>query len=410
MFHKFYSDNKYLIITFKGYNESVIKGKNAMNFPDKSDVLIVGGGVIGLTLARELHKKGVRKITVVERGLCGMEASSAAAGMLAPHAETDKIDPFFQFCAESNRLYPGFAAELLDETGIDIELDQAGTLYLALTERDSEELRRRYEWQKSAGLKVEHLTAAETRQTEPFISPDVRESLFFADDGQVENRLLVQALLEYTRLNGIEIREGAEVSGLLTSGSRVLGVETRNEKLFAETTVVATGAWTSLIKLGPNAWPVKIKPIKGQMIAFHTAKRLFQKVIYSPRGYIVPRADGRILAGATVEDAGFDKQTTEAGIEYLRGTAGEISPSLGSFGISESWAGLRPFAADTLPVIGRIIGYENLLIATAHYRNGILLAPITARVLADEITGTGTSEYLELFGIGRFQAVGTAGS
>lgn len=374
-----------------------------MDLPGKSDVLIVGGGVIGLSLARELHKKGLRNITVVERGKCGMEASFAAAGMLAPHAETDRIDPFFQFCSESNELYPGFSAGLLEETGVDIELDRAGTLYLALTERDSEELGRRYEWQKSAGLNIEHLTAAETRQTEPFVSPDVRESLFFPDDGQVENRKLIDALMEYCRLHGIDIREGAKVSGLLTGGSRVLGVETLHEKLFAGTTVLATGAWTSLIKLGPNTVPVRIKPIKGQMIAFHTAKRLFQKVIYSPRGYIVPRADGRILAGATVEDAGFDTEMTEAGIELLRRTAGEISPSLGSLEISEKWAGLRPFAADALPVIGKMGGYENLMIATAHYRNGILLAPITAKVLADEIGGTGSSDYLEHFGAGRFR-------
>lgn len=375
-----------------------------MSFERKSDVLIIGGGVIGLSLARELHKKGVHRIAVIDRGTCGREASYAAAGMLAPHAETDRIDPFFRFCSESNKLYPGFAAELLEETGVDIELDRAGTLYLALTERDSEELRRRYEWQTTAGLNVERLTAPETRKAEPFVSPDVRESLFFPDDGQVENRKLIEALLEYARLNDIEIREGVEVSGVLADGSRVLGVETRDEKLFAETTVVATGAWTSLIKLGLNALPVNVKPIKGQMIAFHTAKKLFQKVIYSPRGYIVPRSDGRILAGATVEDAGFDKETTEAGIDYLRGTAGEISPSLGSLEISEKWAGLRPFAADGLPVIGRLAGYENLILATAHFRNGILLAPITAKIVADEIAGNGASEYTRDFGPGRLVA------
>jgi glycine oxidase len=226
--------------------------------------------------------------------------------------------------------------------------------------------------------------------------------LFFPDDGQVENRKLIKALMEYARLNAIEIREGVEVSGVLAEGNRVLGVETRDEKLFAGTTVVATGAWTSLIKLGPGTVPVKVKPVKGQMIAFHTAKRLFQKVIYGSRGYIVPRADGRLLVGATVEDAGFDKETTDAGIEFLRETAGDISPSLGSLEISERWAGLRPFAADALPVIGKIGGFEDLLVATAHYRNGILLAPVTARVLADEIAGTGSSEYLELFGAGRF--------
>jgi glycine oxidase len=333
-----------------------------------------------------------------------MEASYAAAGMLAPHAETVRIDPFFRFCSESNKLYPEFAAELLEETGIDIELDRAGTLYLALTERDSEELLRRYEWQRSAGLNVEHLSAEETRKTEPFVSPDVRESLFFPDDGQVENRKLVRALRRYAELNGIEIREGTEVTGLSQEGGRITGAESAGEKLFAGKVIIATGAWTSLIKLGPGTIPVKIKPVKGQMIAFHTAKRLFQKVVYSPRGYIVPRAGGRILAGATVEDAGFDKETTPAGTGYLREMAAEISPSLGGLDVVEKWAGLRPFAADGLPVIGRVAGFEDLLVGTAHYRNGILLAPLTARVLADEIAGNVRSEYLEVFGPERFEA------
>lgn len=381
-----------------------------MSFTDKSDVLIIGGGVIGLSLARELHKKGAGKITIVDRGVCGMEASHAAAGMLAPHAETMRIDPFFRFCSESNDLYPQFAAELLEETGVDIELDRAGTLYLALTESDSEELRRRYEWQRSAGLRVEHLTAVETRKAEPFISPDVRESLFFPEDAQVENRKLVEALREYAKLNGIDIREGMATLALLKDGSRIAGVETANGgRLFADTTVVATGAWTSLIKLAPGTIPLKVKPIKGQMVAFHTAKRLFQKVIYSPRGYIVPRANGRVLAGATVEDAGFDKETTDAGTGLLREMAAEISPSLANLEISEKWAGLRPFAGDGLPVIGKLGSYENLLVATAHYRNGILLAPITAKVLADEILGYGSSEYIEFFGAGRFNAAGTGG-
>lgn len=373
-----------------------------MNFGDKSDVLIIGGGVIGLSLARELHKKGAGKITIAERGVCGMEASDSAAGMLAPHAETMRIDDFFRFCSESNEMYPDFAAELLEETGVDIELDREGTLYLALTEDDSEEIRWRYEWQKGAGLNVEHLTAEETRKAEAFVSPDVRESLFFPDDRQVENRNLVKALKMYAGLNGIEIRENSEITTLLSAGTRINGAETHHGKLFADKTVLATGAWTSLIKLGPGTVPVKVKPVKGQMIAFRTAKRLFQKVIYSPRGYIVPRIDGRVLAGATVEDAGFDKQTTEAAIELLRATAAEISPSLGNLDISESWAGLRPFAGDGLPVIGGIAGYENLLVATAHYRNGILLAPVTAKVLADEIVGNGASEYLKVFRAGRF--------
>ena len=250
---------------------------------------------------------------------------------------------------------------------------------------------------------MEQLSAEETRKTEPFVSPDVRGSLFFPEDGQVENRKLIQALRLYAEMNGIEIRENIEVTGLLTDGSRVTGAETSGDRFKADQVVLATGAWTSLIKLGARSIPVKVKPIKGQIISFQTAKRLFQKVIYSPRGYIVPRADGRILAGATVEDAGFDKETTAGGIEFLRERSGEISPSLSGLSIYEQWAGLRPYASDGLPVIGRLGGIENLLVATAHFRNGILLAPLTGQIAADEITGITRSEYFDEFSPERFR-------
>jgi glycine oxidase len=368
-----------------------------------SDILIIGGGVIGLALARELHKKGVGRITILERGEIGKEASFAAAGMLAPQAEADKIDDFFRFCAESNASYPQFAAELFDETDVDIELDRSGTLYLAFTEDDAAEIGRRLTRQKSAGLEVEHLTARETRQAEAFVSPDVRESLFFPQDQQVENRKLLHALQKYCALNGIEMRENTEVKKLSIVNDRIAGAETANEMFSAEIVVLATGAWTSLIKTEGFSLP-QIKPVRGQMISFSAARRQFAKVIYSPRGYLVPRADGRILAGATVEDAGFDKSVTDAGVEFLRDHALEIAPSLVNLEIRESWANLRPFAADGLPVLGAVNRKENLFIATAHYRNGILLAPLTAKILAEKIAENKDSDYLNCFGLRRFQS------
>lgn len=369
-----------------------------------SDVLIIGGGVIGLAAARSLHKKGIKNIRILERGQIGGEASFAAAGMLAPHAETSRTDDFFHFCDESNRLYPQFARELLDETDIDIELDRKGTLYMAFSDDDAAEIRRRFEWQKSAGLEVEHLNARETRQTEPFVSPDVRESLFFPNDWQVENRRLLHALQKYAETNGIEIRENAEVTRLLIDRGKIAGAETAvGEKFSAGTVLIATGAWTSLIKAESLVLP-KVIPIRGQMISFHTAKRLFEKVIYSPRCYLVPRADGRILIGATVEEAGFDKSVTSGGVEYLREMAQEISPSLANLEIYEKWAGLRPFAADGLPLLGEFSECENLFIATAHYRNGILLAPLTGEILADKIARGLDSRFSAIFSPNRFRA------
>ncbi len=367
-----------------------------------AELLIIGSGVIGLAIARQLHKKGVGKITLLERGEIGRESSYAAAGILAPNAEADRIDEFFRFCHDSGGLYPDFARELLEETGIDIELERSGTLYAAFNDADVGEIRRRYEWQKRAGLAVEHLNAETIRKIEPFVSPDVREALFFPNDWQVENRKLLAALRKYADINRIEIIENTEVVRLSKENGKITGAETNNQKIAAETVIIATGAWTSLLKTNDFSMP-SVRPIRGQIIAFQTAKRLFQTVIYSPRGYLVPRLDGRILIGATVEDVGFKKTTTEAGTAFLRGIALEIAPSLVNLNVAEKWAGLRPFAADHLPILGAFPGIENLLIATAHYRNGILLAPKTAEIVADKIADDIESNYLKMFSPRRFQ-------
>lgn len=369
-----------------------------------SDVLIIGGGIIGLSLARELRKRAIGKITILERAEIGREASFAAAGMLAPNAETEKIDDFFHFCSESNQLYPRFSAELFDETGIDIELEQSGTFYLALQDGDVEEIRRRFAWQKSAGLNVEKLSSEEIRKAEPFVSPDVREGLFFPNDRQVENRKLLLALQKFAELNDVNIVTGAEVKNLFAENNKASGVETETQKFYAEKVVLTTGAWTSLIEIPGISLP-QIKPIRGQILSYKTVKRLFFHVIYSPRGYLVPRLDGKILAGATVEDAGFDKRTTETGINFITETSVEIAPNLANLEIHEKWAGLRPLAIDELPVLGSFPALENLFMATAHYRNGILLAPLTASIMADKIADNTESSYLEVFSPHRFQQI-----
>lgn len=372
-----------------------------------TDVLIIGGGVIGLSIAREMHKSGVGQITVADKGRAGREASWAAAGMLAPQAEADRIDDFYRFCSESRDLYPEFAEELKGETGVDIELDRSGTLYLALTDHDVGETFRRFEWQRTAGLDVERLNDAECRSFEPAVSDGIREGLFFPNDWQVENRKLLAALIEFARLNSVEIIENAAVKNLIADGRRIVGAESVDGKtISAGHVILATGAWTSLIKIGEVSLPVEVKPIRGQMICFKQSERRFRRVVYSPRGYIVPRADGRILAGATVEDAGFDTATTDEGIDALRKAALEIAPSLANLGIAEKWAGLRPFAADGLPVIGRLSQAENLYVATAHYRNGILLAPLTAKLVAEALVENRNSVFPSSFGPQRFRAAG----
>lgn len=375
-----------------------------------SDVLIIGGGVIGLSIARELRRAGVRRVTVVDRGEVGREASYAAAGMLAPNAEAEEIDEFYHLCVESNGMYPALADSLLEETGVDIELDCSGTLYAAFTEEDSAELHERLQRRRRAGIDVTLLSAGETREAEPFISTSVRESLLFPDDRQVENRKLLAALRRYAELNDIDVVEFAGAERVLTEGGRVVGALVNGEQIYADITVIATGAWTSFIQIGDVPAPVDVKPIRGQMLCFQSAERPLRRVIYSPRGYLVPRADGRILAGATVEDVGFDASVTEKGRQSIREAAIEMAPGLADIDVVESWAGLRPFAADGKPVIGAFPGVDKLFIATGHFRNGILLAPVTANILAEKIVNRRDSEYLRVFGPQRFAGAAIAGN
>ncbi len=369
----------------------------------RSDVLIIGGGVIGLSIAREMRLRGVGSVTLLEKGVCGEESSWAAAGMLGPQAEADEGGTFFDVCCESRSLYPEFAESLLAETGVDIELDQSGTLYIAFNEDDEQILSERFVWQKKAGLSVKRLTAEQTRRAEPFISPDVRMSLLFPDDWQVDNRKLLASLRNFADANDIVIHENTRVESLVNESGRVTGALTKTGTFLADQTVLATGAWSSLIKIGDDAPPFATTPVRGQIICLRTAKRLFEHVVYSRRGYLVPRSDGRILAGATSEKVGFTKGTTDEAASELRNMAFEIAPSMDNLPVADHWSGLRPSVPDGLPVIGTIDGIDNLFVATAHYRNGILLAPFTANLTADTLTDKSIEMRLAGFSPNRFQ-------
>lgn len=374
----------------------------------KSEFLIIGGGVIGLSIARALHKRGGRSITVVDKGIIGAEASWAAAGMLAPNAETHRADAFFRFCIESNALYSSFAEDLLDETGIDIDLDRRGTLCLAFNEPEEQAIREKFEWQRNAAIEVESLSAEDILKLEPDVSPSVRSGLFYPNDWQVENRKLVAALQRYAELNGVSLIENTAVAELSVEGERIIGAHTAKGEILAGTTIVTAGAWTSQLSSSKPKFAGQIRPIRGQMIGFQAPERLLNCVIYGPRGYIVPRADGRLLVGATVEDVGFHKEVTAEAIAELRAAASEIARVIGGLDIKEAWAGLRPCASDELPVIGRPGGIEGLMVATGHYRNGILLAPITANIVADEIASGIVSKYFGVFSPDRFVKADTA--
>jgi glycine oxidase len=363
--------------------------------------------VIGLAVARELRLRGAGQVALIERGRLGSEASHAAAGMLAPQAEADRADPFFELACASRDLYPAFADELREETGTDIELERTGTLYLAFTSSDEAELEHRYNWQRRAGLAVERLSAEEARRHEPCISSSLRGALRFPLDVQVENRRLIAALSNSVLKQGVRLLTETHVKSLLQERGRIRGVETSRGLVHAPVVVVATGAWTSFLGVSDKrVRPVSIEPVRGQMLCFESNPRLARHVIYSPRGYLVPRLDGRLLAGTTTEQAGFEKRVTGEGLNAITSHALEIAPAVGGLSLLDSWAGLRPRAEDGWPVIGECAELRGLFYATGHYRNGILLAPQTGVLLADEIMTGNISPLGNAFRPDRFQCVG----
>jgi glycine oxidase len=379
----------------------------ALKSVESADVVVIGGGVIGLAIARALRLRGVQRVMLIERARPGAEASHAAAGMLAPQAEAGCADAFFELACASRDLYPAFADELREETGTDIELEKTGTLYLAFTEKDEEEIEHRYHWQQRAGLTVEQLSADEARRLEPCISTGVRGALRFPLDVQVENRRLIAALSTSIDKHGVRLLTETHVKSLITERGTIKGVETSRGVVHAPVVVVAAGAWTSFLTSSGNALPlVSIEPVRGQMLCFETNPRLARHVIYSPRGYIVPRLDGRLLAGSTTEHAGFEKRVTAAGIHAITSHALEIAPAVGNLTLVDSWAGLRPRAEDEWPVIGACAEVGGLFYATGHYRNGILLAPLTGDVVAEQITTGHASPLINAFSPERFQCVG----
>lgn len=375
-----------------------------MKTPETTDVVIVGGGVIGLSVARALSSRGVKDVMLIERATLGAESSAAAAGMLAPQAEADCADAFFTLCCRSRDMYPKFAAELLEETAIDIELDTTGTLYLAFSERDEEEIGRRFDWQARAALDVVKLSAEDARRLEPSISETVRAGLRFSRDTQIENRLLLAALAKSNLQRKVAVRLNTAVRSVRTSRGKVEGIETARGFVSTRNVVIASGAWTSLIETGVSLTPL-VEPIRGQMICLQTQSNLFRHVIYSPRGYLVPRMDGRLLAGSTSEHVGFDKSVTAFGVYSLLGHALEMSPTISSLSLVDSWAGLRPRSLDGLPLLGPSPEIEGLVYATGHYRNGILLAPVTGELTAGVIADQSVSPLMEAFFANRFYPV-----
>jgi len=357
-------------------------------------VVIVGGGVVGCAVALRLSKAGAQ-CSVVERRDPGAEASSAAAGILGPQAEAEGPGPFLSLCLRSRLLYPRFVEEVEALSGLHVGFRPSGVLHVAFTEASRERLRARVQTQRAEGLSAELLGREAVLGLEPALNPAVLGAAHFPDDGSVDNRLLMRALSMAAARAGVHFRSG-HVRGLLEVNGRAAGVDVDGEHLPADAVVVAAGAWTGLVP-GSGLSPRQVRPARGQMVMLRSRVPRLQRVVFSDRGYLVPRADGHLLAGSTLEFQGFDKEVTAAGLQAILALLLELAPSLGELPVVESWAGLRPYTEDRLPVLGRG-PLPGSFLASGHFRNGILLAPVTAELLAQAVLGQPPSLPLEPFG------------
>jgi glycine oxidase len=349
------------------------------------DIIIVGGGIIGLSLAIELHKRGA-KVLVVDRGEPGREASSAAGGMLVDcPLETH---PALQALATASaRMYPEFAYELETESGIKVDLRDHGTIVFSpeglLHERRE--------------CTAENLPLSRLAALEPALAPS-NDAAFYLKERSVDPKGLSEAAIKAAKKRGIDFSSGDLVTAVNVSEGRASGVTTAKTVFLASKVVNCAGAWSG--QIGPHPFPTR--PVKGEMLCLAMQPRsLLKHVIRSPQAYLIPRSDGRLLVGATVEEAGFDKRIDVASIQRLHRAAVALVPELRNAKILEDWAGLRPGTPDALPILGTTAtpGYY---VATGHFRDGILLAPVTAKVMADVIGGVEPEYDLKRFSPARF--------
>jgi glycine oxidase len=363
-----------------------------------SDVIVIGGGVIGLFSAWRLAQAG-RTVTLFDKGQPGAESSSAALGVLLPQAGEDSPE-WLALAQASLRLFPALAEELHELTGLDIELRDEGILYAALDDDEWRDLRDEVQIQNAAGVSATLLSAAEARQLEPVLNqaPDLRGALHFMASSQVDNVHLCSALALACIKTGVTIRAGCEVTQLAREGERVMGVWANGEKYAASQIVIANGSWAQTLTGLP------VRPAKGQALAL-AAPFVLKYILDGAGVYIVPRRDGRLIVGATVEDAGFDKRSTAEDARYLLTQAIRFLPALKEATVLSHWAGLRPRSVDDLPVLGRLPNHNNVTVATGHFRNGILLAPVTAQLVTEWVSGQTPSVDVRPFAPDRFQTL-----
>jgi glycine oxidase len=347
------------------------------------DVVVVGGGVIGLGCAWRLARRGAR-VAVVERGEPGCGATRVAAGMLAPVGELTFGEPeLLELTLAAARAYPGFVAELEAASGMETGYEQLGALHVALDRDEAAQLRRVHDLQCSLALEAEWLPPRRCRQVEPGLTPSFHGGVFAVGEAAVDPRTLTRALLAACEVEGVEVHTGTEVVDGIFEGERLVGVQTDAE-IGAENVVLANGAWSGATPWLPAHARPPVRPVKGQVLELRRrdGEPPARHILASERVYLVPRGDGRLIVGATVEELGYDTAVTAGGVHELLREAYRLLPDVAEMELVDATAGLRPGTPDNLPIVGPG-AIDGLVLATGHFRNGILLAPLAAQAVAD---------------------------
>jgi glycine oxidase len=351
------------------------------NVARASDIIVIGAGVIGCAVAAELARRGAT-VSVLDAREPGAGATQAAGGMLAPYTEAGEGGPLLELGARSLAMFDDFVGTLESETGIDVGYDRSGTLHVARAEESVAELAATHRDLASIGVRSATLSPAETRAYEPNLAADIFGGLLIPDQGLVSAPDTTRALAAAARRNGANFLEPA-LAHRITSCVDGVDIDTGHGRIHAGAVVLAAGAWSGQIEVGGLTTPVPVKPVRGQLLHLGWGAAQLARITWDERCYLVPWRDGTLLVGATVEDAGFDERTTVAGVRRLLEAVCDLLPQAWTATLCSARVGLRPASPDALPLIGWSEVLPGLMYATGHYRNGVLLAPITARLVAD---------------------------
>lgn len=347
------------------------------------DVIVIGAGIVGCAIGYELARRGL-SVQVVDERAPGMGATQASAGMLAPYHEAGGNGAFLDLSVRSLNLFDGFVARVTEDGGGAVEYDRSGTLEVATEEEQLAALRNAAARLDAQGIPFGLLDRQAVRAEEPHLTADALGGLLTPAHGFVSALELTRATAAAARRLGAQIVEGVHVRRVAAEGADV-AIETSRGPLAANVVVLAAGSWAARVEVEGVAVPLPVRPIRGQLLHLAWPGAPLRRIVWGARCYIVPWNDGTLLVGATTEEAGFDERTTAAGVRDLLDAACELLPEAWKAGFLQARVGLRPASGDALPIIGRSSRLPNVMYATGHFRNGILLAPLTAQLVADAI-------------------------